>query len=142
METKMLISHKCLWNSIELLGHVKQSIQYIDEDCKCKKLLNYTIRFFEIFAKFCEVYFDYKTLYVVNHFNHDSAVELNNVCDFTIEILKFMKVHVTVLLRENPRVQDIIKNICFKVISKYQNYLVAIDFFNKEMFRKSTLNMV
>ena len=40
----MLISHKCLWNSIELLGHVKQSIQYIDEDCKCKKLLNYTIR--------------------------------------------------------------------------------------------------
>ena len=71
--------------------------------------------FFEIFAKFCEVYFNYKTRYVVNHFNHDSAAELNNVCDFAIEILKFVKVRVTVLLRENPRAQDIIKNICFKI---------------------------
>ena len=141
METKMLISHKCLWNCIELIENVKQSICYLDEDCKHKKLLNYTIQLFEIFAKFCEVYFDYKTKYVVNRFNFDTAAELSNVCNFTIEIMKFVKVCVSVILRKNPRSQDIIKNICFKAIFKYQNYLVAVDYFNKEMFRKSALNL-
>ena len=109
----MLVSHKCLWNCIELIESVKQSIRYLDEDCKCNKLLNYTIRLFERFAKFCEVYFDYKT-YVVNRFNFDTAAELSNVCDFTSEIMKFVKVHVSIILRKNPRAQDIIKNICFK----------------------------
>ena len=141
MEMKMLVSHKALWNCIELVGHVKQSVQYIDEDLKRKKLLNYLVCFFEVFCKFCKVYFDYKCQYVVNHFNHDSAAELKNVCDFTLDILRLVKVRVSVLLRENARAQDIIKNICFKAISKFQNYLVAIDFFNKEMFRKSALNL-
>ena len=137
----MLVSHKCLWNYIELIENVKQSIRYLDEDCKHKKLLNYTIRLFEIFAKFCEVYFDYKIRYVVNRFNLDTAAELSNVCNFTIGIIKFVKVRVSIILRKNPRSQDIIKNICFKAISKYQNYLVEVDFFNKEMFRKSALNL-
>ena len=97
--------------------------------------------FFEVFCKFCKVYFDYKCRYVVNGFNHDPAAELKNVCEFTLDILRLVKVHVSVLLRENTRAQDIIKNICFKAISKFQNYLVAIDFFNKEMFRKSALNL-
>ena len=132
----MLVSHKALWNCIELVGHVKQSVQYIDEDLKRKKLLNYLVHFFEVFCKFCKVYFDYKCRYVVNRFNHDSAAELKNICDFTLDILRLVKVHVSVLLRDNARAQDIIKNICFKAISKFQNYLVAIDFFNKEMFRK------
>ena len=141
METKMLVSHKALLNCIELVGHVKQSVQYLDEDLKQKKLLNYLVRFFEVFCKFCEVYFDYKCRYVVNRFNHDSVAELKNVCDFTLDILRLVKVHVSVLLRDNARAQNIIKNICFKAISKFQNYLVAIDFFNKEMFRKSALNL-
>ena len=141
METKMLLSHKSLWNCIGLLEHVKKSVRYIDEETKRKKLLCYLIRFFEVFCKFCEVYFNYKPKCTIDRFNHNSAAEVNNVCEFTTELLKLVKVRVSVILRENPKAQDIIKNMCFKAIAKFQHYLVAIDFFNKEMFRKSALNL-
>ena len=141
METKMRLSHKTLWNCIELVGHVKDSVIYLDEETKRKKLLNYLIRFFEVLCKFCKVYFEYECRYVVNRFNHDSAFEIKNVCEFLLDIIKFVKVRVSVLLHKDAKPHDIIRNMCFKAIAKFQNYLVAVNFFNKEMFRKSTLNL-
>ena len=117
----MRISHKALWNSIELVENVKQSIVYIDGDINRKKLLNYLIHFFEVFEKFVDV--------------------LRNVCDCIKDVMKFVKVHVSVLLKEDAQVNDIICSMCFKAISRFQRYLVKIDFFNKEMFRKSALNL-
>ena len=137
----MCLSHKTLWNCIELVGHVKDSVIYLDEETKRKKLLNYLIRFFKVLCKFCEVYFKYKCRYVVNQFNHDSASEIKNVCDFLLDIIKFVKVHVGVLLCKDAKPHDIIRNMCFKAIAKFQNYLVAVNFFNKEMFQKSALNL-
>ena len=52
METKFHVSHKCLWNCIELLGDIQQSIKYLNEEMKHRKLLNYLIHFFEVWEKF------------------------------------------------------------------------------------------
>ena len=59
---------------------------------------NYLIHIFEVFRKFCKVFLDYKCRYVVNRFNRDPISELNNVCNFSIDILNFVKVCVSVLL--------------------------------------------
>ena len=63
------------------------------------------------------------------------------MCGCLLEILKIVKVHVHVLLRDDVKANDIIKAMCFKAITKFQAYLADLDFFNKEMFRKSALNL-
>ena len=142
METKLHISHKCLWNCIELIGNIQLLIKYLDEEPKCRKLFNYLIHFFEVWEKFAQVYFaNYKLQSDIDRFTHNTKLELNKVCGCLLEILKIVKVCVHVLLHNNVKANDIIKAMCFKVITKFQVYLVDIDFFNKEMFRKSTLNM-
>ena len=70
----------------------------------------------------------------------DTEIELNKVCCYLLEILKLVKVHVHVLLRNNVKAKDIIKAISFKTIAKFQKYIVEIDFYNKEMYCKSELN--
>ena len=139
METKLHISHKCLWNCIELIGNIQLLIKYLDEEPKCHKLLNYLIRFFEVWEKFAQVYFtNYKLQSDIDRFTHNTKLELNKVCCCLLEIVK---VRVHVLLCDNVKANDIIKVMCFKEITKFQAYLVDIDFFNKEMFWKSTLNL-
>ena len=142
METKMRISHKCLWNCIELMMHIKDSVKYLDEDVQKRKLLNFLIRLFEILEKFAKIYLDnYKLESNINRFAHDTEAELQKVCCCLLEILKIIKVRVSVMLRNNPQANDVIKSICFKAIKRFQDYLIKIDFFNKEMLRKSALNM-
>ena len=141
METKLCVSHKCLWKCIELVGDIQQSIKYLSEEIKCRKLLNYLIRFFEVWQKFCQTFFpNYGLQSNINRFTDDTVQELNKVCTYLLEILKIVKVCVHVLLRNNVKANDIIKAISFKAIAKFQRYIVEIDFYNKEMFRKSALN--
>ena len=142
METKLRISHKCLWNCIELIGNIQLLIKYLDEESRRRKLLNYLIHFFEVWEKFAQVYFaNYKLQSDIDRFTHNTELELNKVCGCLLEILKIVKVRVHVLLHDNVKANDIIKSMCFKVITKFQAYLVDLDFFNKEMFQKSTLNL-
>ena len=138
----MRLSHKLLWNTLELVQNVDDSVRYIDEDVNHRKLLNYTMRLFEVLEKFVDVYVNYKYPHNLNRFANDSVAEIHNVCQCLRDIIKIIKVCVSVTLRTNPKPHDIIKNICRKAISKFQKYLVQIDFFNKEMFRKSALNLV
>ena len=141
METKLIISHKVLWNCIELVNHVKKSIIYIDEDRNRRKLLNYLIRFFKVFEKFVHVYLDYKYPHDLNRFAPDSVAEINKACNCVKDILHIVKAHVSVFFRSNARANNIIKSICFKAIARFQSYLVDINFFNKEMFHISALNL-
>ena len=114
---------------------------YINEEVNRKKLLNYLIRFFEICDKFTHVYFNYKHPTKIDRFNKNIPAELNNVCGALTDILKIIKVRVSVVLRNDAKANDIIKSFCFKAINMFQKYLVHIDFFNKEMYRKSALNL-
>ena len=50
--------------------------------------------------------------------------------------MRITKVCVSVLLRNDHKVQDIIAHIFHKIQEKLQKYLVFIDFFNKEMYNK------
>ena len=138
----MRISHKCLWNCIELMMHIQDSLKYIDEDVQKRKLLNFLIRFFEILEKFSKVYLvNYNLQSNINRFAQDTEAELQKVCSCVLDILKIIKVRVSVMLRKNPQANDVIKAICFKAIKRFQDYLIKIDFFNKEMLRKSALNL-
>ena len=141
METKMQISHKCLWNCLEIIPHVKGSLIYLEDEVKRKKLLNYLVRFFEILEKFCSVYFDYKYPSTINRFSNDTVSETKKVCDCISDLVKVIKVRVSVFLRNNGKANDIIKHISFKAITKLQKYIIHIDYFNREMLRKSVLNM-
>ena len=142
METKLRISHKCLWNCIELIGDIQLSIKYLDEDMKRRKLLNYLIHFFEVWEKFAKVFFSgYALESDINRFTDDTKTELNKVCCCLIDILKIVKVRVHVILRNNVKANDIIKVLSFKAIDKFQKYLVDLNFYNREMFRKSALNL-
>ena len=142
METKLRISHKCLWNCIELIGDIQLSIKYLDEDMKRRKLLNYLIRFFEVWEKFAKVFFSgYALESDINRFADDTKTELNKVCCCLIDILKIVKVRVHVILCKNVKANDIIKALSFKAIDKFQKYLVDLNFYNGEMFRKSALNL-
>ena len=142
METKLRISHKCLWNCIELIGDIQLSIKYLDEDMKRRKLLNYLICFFEVWEKFAKVFFSgYALESDINRFTDDTKTELNKVCCCLIDILKIVKVRVHVILRNNVKANDIIKALSFKAIDKFQKYLVDLNFYNREMFRKSALNL-
>ena len=137
----MCISHKAVLNCIELIDHVCQSVIYVDADTNRKKLMNYCIRFFEILEKFANVYLDYKKPNNINCFNPDTAAELKKVCECTSEILKFIKVRVSVVLHKNGKSHDCLKSACFKAIKRFQDYLIKIDFFNIEMLCKSALNL-
>ena len=137
----MRLSHRALWNTLELVQNVKDSVKYIDEEYKRRKLLNYLMRMFEVFEKFVDVYIQYKYPNDLNHFATDSVSEILKVCDCLKDIMKMVKVRVSVIFRKNAKANHIIKSICFKAIAKFQKYLIQIDFFNKEMFRRSALNM-
>ena len=50
--------------------------------------------------------------------------------------MRITEVSVSVLLRNDHKVQDIITHIFCKIQDKLQKYLVFIDFFNKEMYNK------
>ena len=140
LSAKRDLSHRSLWNAKELLGDVQRSVIYLDGDGNAKKLLNYLVRFFEILDKFCDVYFHYKLPNNINRFNNYTCEEIENVCGYLIQIVNFIKVRVSVLLRDNEKSQDIIRHVFFKAIAKMQRYLVAINFYNKEMFRRSVLS--
>ena len=140
LSAKRDLSHRCLWNAKELLGDVQRSVIYLDGDGNAKKLLNYLVRFFEILDKFCDVYFHYRLPNAINRFNNNTCEEKENVCGYLIQIVNFIKVRVSVLLRDNEKSQDIIRHVCFKAIAKMQRYIVAINFYNKEMFRRSVLS--
>ena len=124
----MRISHKAVWNCIQLIDHVCQCVIYVDTDTNRKKLMNYCIRFFEILEKFANVYLDYKKPNNINRFNPDTAAELKKVCECTSKILKFIKVWVSVVLRKNGKSQNVPKSVCFKAIKCFQEYLIKIDF--------------
>ena len=141
METKLHVSHKCLWNCIELLGEMQQSIKYLNKEMKRRKLLNCLIWFFEVWEKFVQTFFpNYALQSNINHFTDDTEIELNKVCSYLLEILKIVKVRVHVLLCNNVKENDIIKVISFKAIAKFQKYIVEINFYNKEMYHKSAVN--
>ena len=136
MKYKRNISHKCLWNTIYLLENCKKSVDYLDHDECSKKMLNYLVNFFEILQKFSDVYFKYTQNNNINRFAHNVPFEIKRVCKFLDAIVKFIKIRITVQLKDDPRANDILANICGKAVPKLQRYLIHVDFFNKEMLRK------
>ena len=140
LASKRQLSHNSLWNVIELMSDVEKSVIYLDNTMNAKKLLNYLVRFFEVLEKFCEVYFQCNYPNTVNRFAEDPFTEIANVSDYIIKLSKFIKVRVSVLLRHDEKSHDIIKKICFKAIARVHRYIVGINFYNKEMFRRSVLN--
>ena len=136
MKFKRNLSHKSLWNAIYLLGHCKKSVDYLDHDDCSRKMLNYLVNFFEILQKFSDVYFNYTLNNDIKRFCHNVPLEIKHVCTFIDSIVKFIKIRISVQLKDDLRANDILANICRKAVPKLQRYLIHVDYFNKEMMHK------
>ena len=83
--------------------------------------------------KFCVVYFGYTPPSEINKFVTNVS-KIRNACLLNKNIIRLTKIRLHVLLAGDAKVQTIIAKIFEKVQLKFQQYLVHIDFFNKEMF--------
>ena len=87
-------------------------------------------------TRFTRVHFGYEYPHSINTFASDVSQEIKNACLYNQEVMRITKFHVSVLLRNDHKAQDIIAHIFHKIQDKLQKYLVFIDFFNKEMYNK------
>ena len=127
-------SHKYLSNGIYLLEQVEHSIIYLPDVKNQKKLLCFLCRLYDVMKKFCVVYFGYTPPSEINKFATDVSKEIRNACLLNKNIIRLTKIRIHVLLAGDAKAQTIIAKIFKKVQLKFQQYLVHIDFFNKEMF--------
>ena len=125
-------SHKYLSNRIYLLEQVEHSIIYLPDVTNQKKLLCFLCRLYEVMKKFCVVYFGYTRPSEINKFATDVSKEIRNACLLNKNIIRLTKIWLHVLLVGDAKAQTIITKIFEKVQLKFQQYLVHIDFFNKE----------
>ena len=136
MAVKLEKSHKYLANGIYLLEQYKKSTVYLSDETNTKKLLAFLVRIYEIMMHFTRVYFCYEYPHSINTFASDVSQEIKKACLYNQEVMRITKVHVSVLLCNDHKAQDIIAHIFRKIQDKLQKYLVFIDFFNKEMYNK------
>ena len=94
------------------------------------------LHIYEVMTNFTRVYFGYEYPHSINTFASDISEEIKKACLYNQEVMRITKVHVSVLLRNDHKAQDIIAHIFCKIQDKLQKYLVFIDFFNKEMYNK------
>ena len=133
---KLEKSHKYLANGIYLLEQCKKSTVYLLDETNAKKLLAFLVCIYEVMTCFTRVYFGYEYPHSINTFALDISEEIKKACLYNQEVMRITKVHVSVLLRNDHKAQDIIAHIFRKIQDKLQKYLVFIDFFNKEMYNK------
>ena len=131
------LSHKYLYNAIYLLDHTKQSTLYVSGEVSQKKILGYICKLYDIMSKYTDVYFGYKPGANINKYATaaNRVEEIKTGIGIVQELCRLTKVRVSVILRTDPKAQEILHFIFRKVTGKLQEYLVYIDYWNKEMMR-------
>ena len=115
MAVKLEKSHKYLANGIYLLEQCKKSTVYLSDETNAKKLLVFLVRIYEVMTCFTRVYFGYKYPHSINTFASDISEEIKKACLYNQEVMRITKVHVSVLLRNDHKAQDIIAHIFRKI---------------------------
>ena len=118
-----------LENVIESLD-MEQSIQYYNN------ILEYLYRTQEVLGKFCKVYFNYNINKVSNDEvqPHEKKGKIVALSKLIIALSKFIKVRVSVILKDNAVALDLIHSIFGpKVNWRIQEYLVHIEYWLSKM---------
>ena len=139
MGKKLKRSHQYLANINYLLQQVKSSTKYLTNETNQRKLLGFVINFFEAVNRYNHVYFGYKKTSNLNKFSEEPCEEIIKTCLYLEDICRIAKTRISVLLHDDPRSQDILAKIMEKFQDKIQKYLVHIDFFNKEMYNRCSV---
>ena len=135
MGRKLKRSQQYLDNINYLLQQVKSSTKYLTNETNQHKLLGFVINFYDAVNRYNHVYFGYKKTADLSKFSEEPCEEIIKSCVYLQDICHIAKTHISVLLRDDPRSQDILAKIMQKFQDKIQKYLVHIDFFNKEMYK-------
>ena len=135
MAVKLEKSHKYLANGIYLLEQCKKSTVYLSDETNAQKLLAFLVRIYSHDAfRLCVLWLQ------IPSFNKYICLRCftRNKKSLSVQPGGYenYKSHVSVLLRNDHKAQDIIAHIFRKIQDKLQKYLVFIDFFNKEMYNK------
>ena len=139
MGRKLKRSHQYLANINYLLEQVKNSTKYLVNETNQRKLLGFVINFYEAVNRYNHVYFGYKKEGNLNKFSDNPCDEIIKSYLYLQDICRIAKTPISVLLRDDPKSQDILAKIMQKFQDKIQKYLVHIDFFNKEMYNRCTV---
>ena len=129
-------SHRHLFNVAHLLENVIESLE-MDESVKYhRNILDYMFRVQEVVGKYCKVYFNYNINAISNILKDESEIKpkIITMCKFIIALTKFIKVRVSVLLRNDPQAHDLIHSIFGRKVNwRIQEYLVTINYWVKKM---------
>ena len=129
-------SHRHLFNVAHLLENVIELLE-MDESVKYhRNILDYMFRVQEVVGKYCKVYFNYNINAISNILKDESEIKpkIITMCKFIIALTKFIKVHVSVLLRNDPQAHNLIHSIFGRKVNwRIQEYLVTINYWVKKM---------
>ena len=127
-------AHRQLYNASELFENVIDSLTLADSKPLYPKILDYTFRAQHVIAKYCSVYFQYNVNLVENNVTEADGEEamknkITVVCKLLSALCKFIKVRVSVIIKDDPQALDLIHNIFgHKINFRVQEYLVSIDY--------------
>ena len=133
-------SHKYLANSIYLLENCKKSTPYLNSDVSKKKLVHFYLKFYEVLNRFADVYLDYKYPGKINLFNRNIDQEVKTASLYIQELCRVIKIRLAVSLQTNGKAHDIIRRIFVKANTKMQHFLIQVDYWNKVMLERCTVD--
>ena len=126
-------AHRQMYTSIYLLEHVINSLDLNESKILYPQILDYMVRVQEVVSKYCKVFFKYNVNKVKIESNQMDETEMKQkiitMCKFITALCKFIKVRVSVTLKDCPQALDMIHKIFGKKITyRIQEYLVHINY--------------
>ncbi|MCG8623636.1 MAG: hypothetical protein MJE68_16790 [Proteobacteria bacterium] len=129
-------AHRHLFVAAYLLENVMKSL---DLECSFKyydNILEYLFRIQEVLGKFCKVYFSYKINSIPREDISDSQKKgkIRALIKLVIALTKFVKVRVSVIIKDDPVALDLIHSIFGRKVNwRIQEYLVTIEYWLTKM---------
>ena len=134
---KRQCSHRQLFNTLYLFSHVVKSLDLEQAKSLYPQILDYMFRCEQVIAKYCNFYFGYN----VNKQSHKVSTEeqmknkIITMCNMLSALCKFIKVRVSVNLKDDPKAHDIIHSIFGRKdqLSEFKNTLLSIDYWYEHL---------
>ena len=126
-------AHCQMYTAIYLLEHVMTSLDLQESHQLYPQILDYMFRVQEVVSKYCKVFFQYKVNKITVSSNQMDQTEMKQkittMYKFITALCKFIKVRVSITLKDSPQALDMIHKFFGKKINyRIQEYLVPINY--------------
>ena len=123
-------THHQLYTASYLLEHVITSLDLEESEKLYPQILDYMFRVQEVVSKYCKVFFKYNvnkiTVQSYQMDQNEMKEKITTMCKFLNALCKFMKVRVSITLKDSPEALDMI--IEFSEKNQLQNTRVPCSY--------------